>query len=383
VTRSVVFVTGTRADFGLWVPVLRAAAAHPDLEPSLLATAMHLDSRFGSTIEEVRSLGVPVLAEVACTPEGDSAADMAGSLGRGIEGMAAVLDSAAPDWLMVLGDRGEQLAAAIAGIHLGIAIGHVAGGDRTLGAVDDAMRDMITRAAALHFVAEEGARQRLLHLGEEDARIRVVGSPGLDDLRMLAENGDPAAARAAVGLPPAASYLLIAMHPETRGGRDPAQDMDAVLSATAATGLERVAVYPNADAGGRAMIARLEREPGMRLARSLPRPQFAVLLAGAAAMVGNSSAGLIEAPLLRVPAVNVAQRQAGRLRGDNVIDVEPDAGGIEAGLRRALRPEFRDRLSGRSPYGDGHAAEQIAGMLAAEPITPGLIHKLGAGEGDA
>jgi GDP/UDP-N,N'-diacetylbacillosamine 2-epimerase (hydrolysing) len=375
VTRKVLFVTGTRADYGLWVPVLRAAAASADLEPMILATAMHLDDRFGSTMDEVRAGGIPIVAEVPCTPPGDSAVEMAAAIGQAIEGMAPVLERERPDWLLVLGDRGEQLAATVAGMHLGMAIVHLAGGDRTLGAVDDAVRDMISRAAALHLVASESARARLLAMGEADWRIRLVGSPGLDNLREFVLTGDTGKVRVRVGLPPSGEYLLIAMHPETRSGRLASADMEATLTATATTGLPRVIVYPNADAGGRAMIEQIGRHPNLHVAASLPRSEFAVLLANAASIVGNSSAGLIEAPLLKVPAVNVGRRQAGRLRGDNVIDVEPERDSIAGGLRGALDPEFRAALSGTSPYGDGHSAQRIVRALIDEPMTDELIFK--------
>jgi UDP-hydrolysing UDP-N-acetyl-D-glucosamine 2-epimerase len=375
VTRKVIFVTGTRADFGLWVPVLRAAAASADLEAAILATAMHLDPRFGLTISEVRATGIPIVAEVPCTPAGDSPAEMAGAIGKAIEGIAPVLEQQRPDWLLVLGDRGEQLAATVAGMHSGVAIGHVAGGDRTFGAVDDTVRDMITRAAALHFVASDSAAARLRALGEDDWRIRLVGSPGLDDLRQLAAAGDPAAVRERVGLPSGGDYLLIAMHPETRSGRPANEDMDAVLSAAEKIGLPLAVVYPNADAGGRAMIDRIAQRPQLHVAPSLPRAEFAVLMANAAALVGNSSAGLIEAPLLKVPAVNVGRRQAGRLRGDNVVDVDPDRASIGNGLRRALDPSFRGSLGGTSPYGDGNTAPRIVRALIDEPMTDDLVFK--------
>ena len=372
--RRLLFVTGSRADFGLWLPVLAAARAHPELDPRLLVTAMHLDPRFGRTADEVQAAGYEIAAEVPCTPDADDAAAMATAIGEAIKGMAPVLARDRPDWLLLLGDRGEQLAAAIVALHFPVAIAHLAGGDVTRGAVDDAVRDMITRAAHIHFATSTHAADRLRGVGEEDWRIRTVGSPGLDDLRSLAA-ADPADVRRRHGLPGAGPYLLILQHPETRSGRDPAQDMGETLAATAAVGLPRLAILPNADAGGRAMIARLEREPGLPLVASAPRADFAVLLAGAAAMVGNSSSGLTEAPLLRVPVVNVGDRQAGRLRGDNVAEAEPGRAAIEVALRRVLDPGFRRRLSGRSPHGDGEATKRIVAALAEEPMNRRLLVK--------
>jgi UDP-hydrolysing UDP-N-acetyl-D-glucosamine 2-epimerase len=371
--RRLLIVTGTRADFGLWVPVLRAAADHPDLHPRLLVTAMHLAPGFGDTAQEVRTTGFEIAAEVPTLPAGDEPEDMAASLGRATESIAPILRRERPDWLLVLGDRGEQLGAVLAAIHFPMAIAHLAGGDRTLGAVDDSMRDMITRAAHLHFPGSAAAADRLHRLGEADWRIHMVGSPGLDDLAGLAAR--PAAqVLERYGAPADGGHLLILQHPETRALRDPATDLRETLAATAAAGQPRIAILPNTDAGGRAIAGEL-RSAGFPVHASVPRPHFAVLLATAAALVGNSSAGIIEAPLLRVPAVNIGGRQEGRMRGDNVIDAIPEQAAIADAIARATSPAFRASLSGASPYGDGGAAPRIAAILAEQPIDDRLLRK--------
>lgn len=371
--RQLLIVTGTRADFGLWMPVLRAAADHPGLHPRLLITAMHLAEGYGDTAQEVRSAGFEIAAEVPTTPAGDQPEDMAASLGRAIEGIAPLVRRERPDWLLVLGDRGEQLGAVLAAIHFPVAIAHLAGGDRTFGAVDDGMRDMITRAAHLHFPGSEAAADRLRHLGEADWRIHAVGSPGLDDLEGLSSR--PARdVLERYGAPVEGGHLLILQHPETRASRDAATDMRETLAATAAIGRPRIAILPNTDAGGRAMADEL-RWAGIPVHASLPRPDFAVLLATAGALVGNSSAGIIEAPLLRVPAINIGDRQQGRVRGNNVVDAAPDRTAIADAIARAIAPEFRASLSGISPYGDGGAAPRIASIIALQPIDDRLLRK--------
>ena len=201
-------VTGTRADFGLWLPVLEVANRTPGVEAQLLVTAMHLDRRFGSTVAEVRRAGHPIAAEVPSTPAGDSRADMAVAIGEALRGMAPVLAGERPDWLLVLGDRGEQLAAALAALHSGVAVAHLHGGEVTRGVVDDTVRDLLTRIAHLHLVATAEAGARLSAMGEEAWRIHRVGAPGLDQLASEAA-GDLAELQRRHGLPKGVPYLLV------------------------------------------------------------------------------------------------------------------------------------------------------------------------------
>lgn len=364
--RSLLVVTGTRADFGLWLPVLEAARA-AGASPRLLVTAMHLDERFGRTIDEVQASGVPIAAEVPVTAAGDTRAEMSIALGRTIEGLTPAVEREMPDWLLVLGDRGEQLAAALAALHLGVPVAHLHGGERTLGAVDDVFRDMISRVAQLHFVATADARGRLVELGVPPEAIEVTGAPGLDVIASRSTAGDDRIRERheVAGQP----YLLLVQHPETVGDGDPVAQLAATVEAVRSIGLATIAVFANADAGGRSMGSFLSSQDDnlIRAHRSLPHDEYLALLAGAAAVVGNSSSGLIEAPMLGVPAVNVGRRQDGRTRGDNVIDVSADAAAITSTLKRALTPAFRAGLSQRSPYGDGHAAERIVARLLAAP----------------
>jgi GDP/UDP-N,N'-diacetylbacillosamine 2-epimerase (hydrolysing) len=375
VTRLLI-VTGTRADLGLWRPVLADAARRgPSVEVQLLAVGMHLDPRFASTINAVRSLNVPIAAEVAATPPGDSPAEMAAWLGEATTAVAPVIARLQPEWVCLLGDRGEQLAAAIAALHLRLAVAHLHGGERTLGAVDDAVRDMISRVAHLHLVANERAAKRLKDMGEEPWRIHVVGAPGLDNLVGTA----PASAdlRSAYGLPPAGDYLLLLFHPETAGSVSAADDLDVVINAVRRSGLPVLAIGPNADAGGRAMLQRLQADAGDGLVvhTNVSRDDYLQLLAAATALVGNSSSGIIEAPALRVPAVNIGKRQEGRTRGDNVVDVETRSDAIEAAITRARDGSFRAQLSGISPYGDGQTAPRILNAILSQSIDERLLTK--------
>jgi len=374
-TLRVAIVTGTRADFGLWRPVIDELAQRgEDAEAGLLVTGMHLDARFGRTVDEVQQAGIPIIGEVPFTAAGDAPAEMAASLGTAIERTAPILAEHRPDWLMVLGDRGEQLAASLVALHLGTAVAHVHGGERTAGAVDDVFRDLISRIAHLHLVATESAGARLGGMGIAPWRIRLTGAPGLDGL--VAGDGASSDLRARYGLPPTGSYLLVVVHPETGvGPAEPLALADAVLGAIGALDLPALAIWPNADAGGRAIAARLG-EAGTTLVGlhpSIPREDYVKLLSGAEALIGNSSSGIIEAPLLRVPVVNVGRRQEGRDRGDNVIDVPASADRVREAIAEAVDPAFRERLSGRSPYGDGDASRRIVDAVLGTPIDERLF----------
>jgi GDP/UDP-N,N'-diacetylbacillosamine 2-epimerase (hydrolysing) len=369
-------VTGTRADFGLWQPVIAEARRRPDsVAVKVLVGGMHLDDRFGSTVSEVRAAGVEIAAEVPFTPPGDSPAEMAASLGSALEAMAPAISRDSPDWILLLGDRGEQLAAALAALHLSIPIAHLHGGERSLGAIDDTMRDMISRTAHLHFVANREACERLERMGEASWRIQVVGAPGLDGLAGQEPAGR--SMRRRYGLPIEGDYLVVMQHPETVGRPRALADLEAVLRGVARSGLPALAIGPNSDAGGRAMLRRLQTPGGSRVTTraSVPRNHYVALLAGATALVGNSSSGLIEAPLLGVPTINVGDRQKGRTRGDNVIEVPADADAVTEAIRRARQDGFRDSLSRTSPYGDGHAAPRIIDALIAQPIDARLLVK--------
>jgi UDP-hydrolysing UDP-N-acetyl-D-glucosamine 2-epimerase len=350
------------------------ALGEAGIDAEWLVTAMHLDPNAGLTVVEVRTSGYRIAAEVECSPPDDTHAGMADAVGLAIRGMVQPMTEWGAGWVVLLGDRGEQLAAAIVATHLGMPIAHLHGGERTYGAIDDTTRDLVSRMAHLHLVATADAALRLAELGEDQWRVHKVGAPGLDDLADMAEIG-VAEVRARYGLPANGPFLLVVQHAETRAKRDSGSDIAETLDAIRTAGLPALIVLPNTDAGGAAIRSRLT-DPGLATAVSLPRPEFAVLLRDAAALVGNSSSGLIEAPLLGTPAVNIGGRQAGRTRGENVIDVAPDSAAISEGIRRAMDPTFRSGLRTESPYGDGHASDRIAALLAATPIDERLLLKV-------
>ena len=385
--RRICVVTGTRAEYGLLRPVMRAIERTGGLGLQVLATGMHLARRFGHTVDEIAADGFKIDARVPMTPREDTNAAMAASVGTGLRGMARAFARLRPDIVLVLGDRVEAFAAATAAALSNIVVAHVHGGDRAQAGYDDYLRHAITKMAHLHFAATAASARRIARLGERRERIWTVGAPGLDEAVRSAqcevrsaEAQDAIAAtlrtaHCALRTP----FLLVVQHPVSTRASAGAGEMRETLAAVRASGLPALVVYPNSDAGGRAMIDVIERarRPNLIAVPSLPRDEYLALLRRAAALVGNSSSGIIEAPSFRTPVVNVGDRQAGRERAANVIDVRPTRAEVLRGIETALHDAaFRRRLARcRNPYGDGHAGVRIARVLTRVPLDERLRMK--------
>jgi GDP/UDP-N,N'-diacetylbacillosamine 2-epimerase (hydrolysing) len=376
--RRVAYVTGTRADYGLFSEPLKRIREHPRLELSLIVTGMHLEPEFGSTIKEIEADAMPIAARVKNLTGGDTGADQARSVGNALLGITDALVESRPDLLIVLGDRAEMLAGAIAAAHLNIAVAHVHGGDVS-GTVDDLVRDAITKLSHVHFAATEDAAARLRGMGEQPERVHVTGAPGLDYLSRFEPIPIDQLAQE-LGFDPKRPFLIFTQHPVTLEMDAATEQMEASLAALEAADVQVVATYPNADAGGRAMIGVLDRwknRDWLHVTPNLGRHRYASLLKSAAAMAGNSSSGIIEAPFFGVPVVNIGTRQEGRQRADNVLDVGYDREAIRKSVVCALSDESfiaRARHT-TNPYGDGHAGERIVEVLASLEVGPGLLSK--------
>lgn len=380
-TRRIAYVTGTRADYGLFSEPLKRIREHPALELSLIVTGTHDLQKYGWSILEIMVDEMPIAAKVDNLAGGDTGADQAKSVGNAVLGITDALAEIQPDIVAVLGDRGEMLAGAIAAIHLNIAVAHVHGGERS-GTVDDLVRNAITKLSHVHLAATEEAAERLHAMGERSENVHVVGAPGLDYLRRF----DPMPVQQLVdesgfnGFEADRPFVIFTQHPVTLEMDQAAEQMTASLSALQQSNVQVIATYPNSDAGGRAMIDVLEgwdRGDWLHVTQNLGQRRYASALKHAAAVVGNSSSGIIEAPFFGVPVVNIGTRQQGRLRADNVLDVGYDQEAIHAGVACALADEaFIARARNtKNPYGDGHAGERIVEILASLEIGPRLLGK--------
>ena len=363
-TRHIAVITTSRADWSHLRWPLRELAGRAGVRISLIATAAHMSHEFGQTVEEIRREGYEVHAAIESLISSDTDVGMAKTIGVAALSLADTLGSLRPDLLLVIADRYEMLAPAVVALALRIPMAHIEGGEISLGAIDDAVRNALTKMSHVHFTATEASRQRVVAMGEEPWRVHRSGAPSLDS---LVREGVPSDAEyeAALGEVPPEGSILVAYHPVTLSD-ETLEEADAVFSAL--------------EAGSRRLVDRaralVARDPRSRLYVNLPSRHWWGLMARAAVLVGNSSAGLMEAPSVALPVVNVGRRQEGRERARNVIDVPPSKDAIVDGLGRALEPSFKASLEGmENPYGDGHASKRIADVLETVPLGMPLLVK--------
>lgn len=372
--RRICYITGTRADFGLMQATLEAIHAEPALSLSILATGMHLDPAYGLTIEEIRATGLPIAGEAPVSLTPATGATMARGIGVMLNGFVDHLERERPDLVLLLGDRGEMLAGALAAIHLNIPVAHIHGGERS-GTVDEPIRHAVSKLSHLHLTTTAAARERLIRMGEREDRVFVCGAPGID---RLAETPRPSreAVCADYGFDPAAPLALLAMHPvlqdADRAGDDAAMLTEHLLKA----GLQVVAVMPNSDAGSdgiRAAMAKARDQRGLVIETHLPRERFVACMAAADIFAGNSSSGIIEAGTFGTPVINVGSRQRLRERNANVIDIDCTPQAIDDAIAAALA---HGRFAPENIYGDGRAAERIVAVLRDTPLDAELMRKI-------
>lgn len=377
--RRIGVVTTSRADFGIYRPLLRGILAAPGLELLLIVSGMHLCPQFGLTVGEIEAEGMPIARRVETLLENDTPLGVARSLGLAVGNLAPALDELRPDLLLVLGDRFEMLAAACAAAPLKIPLAHLHGGELTQGALDDAFRHAMTKLSHLHFVATREYARRVIQMGEEPWRVTVCGALGLVNLENVGLL-ERTALEARLGLDLQPAPLLVTFHPETLAAEAPLTQAGELLAALEQVERPLVFSLPNADAGGVALGLRLKefvaRHPRGVLADNLGTQVYFSLMACAAAMVGNSSSGIIEAPSFRLPVVNIGDRQAGRIRAANVIDVACRRQDIARAIAQASSPAFRRGLKNLvNPYSQPDPVGAILERLKAVDLGPGLINK--------
>ena len=372
--RKIIYLSGTRADFGLMKSTLLAIGSSSRL--SVAVTGMHLEPSFGRTIDDIRAAGLAICGEIPVDVQTRTPESMSAAVGHCLAGVTHLLQRERPDILLVLGDRGEMLAGAIATLHLGIVCVHIHGGERS-GTVDEPVRYAISKLSSYHLVATQESRERLVRMGEEPDRICVTGAPGLDGLSEAAAAGE-AQCKALLDLPPGAPFVLGVFHPVVQQAQGAYEQTVQLLLALRSAALPVMWSEPNADAGSRDILRALDDiglPPGSVRASHLKRPVFCAAMKLCAAMVGNSSAGIIEAASFGTPVVNIGSRQSLRERNPNVHDVNATQKAIGLALAAAL-------AHGKWPcdnrYGDGLAGSRIQQYLMALSLDRSILEKTNA-----
>lgn len=374
--RRIGVVTTSRADYSHLYWPLRELAAHPAVDLGVFALGPHLSPDFGNTIQEIERDGFPIKARVECLLSSDTDTGMAKTIGLAILGLADALTAWRPHLLLLIADRYEMLAPASVALALRIPVAHIEGGEVSQGAIDDHVRNALTKLAHIHFTSTQTARRRVIAMGEEPWRVHRAGAPSLDHLRRSALL-TRAELEARLGLTLTPPTLFAAWHPVTIL-RDTNAEADALFAALAQAPGQLLFVYPNADAGSHALIERTKAlaatRPHTHIYVNLDAITYWSLLGQVDALVGNSSSGMMEAASFALPVVNVGMRQQGRERACNILDAPAETGAILAAIRQALSAGFRATLRGMvNPYGKGTAAQTIVHVLTTVPLEHILI----------
>ncbi len=371
--RKVCVVTGSRAEYGLLRTLMRLIRGDQRLSLRIIVTGMHLSPEFGMTVRDLERDGFSPDEKIEMLLSSDTPVGIAKSIGLGIIGFADALERLKPDILVVLGDRFEIFAAAQAAYVARIPIAHLHGGETTEGAVDEGFRHAITKMSHLHFVAAAPYRDRVIQMGEDPERVFLVGTPGLDILSEIAFLSREELEKN-LGVPLTPPLFLVTYHPVTveKNSEERFRDvLDAIAAFPEAT---VVFTLPNADSDGRAIIGDINSFvsdlPERRKAvASLGSRRYLSLMKHSDAVIGNSSSGLIEAPALGIPTVNIGDRQKGRLHGASVIDCPEKTDSIIESIRLALSPQFKEITRHTdTPYGARGASKAIAELLATQRI---------------
>jgi len=377
--RRIAYISGSRADYGIARRLLLAIEADPDLQLYVLATAMHLDPVHGETWQEIESDGLSVADRIPGRIEGDTLAAMAGSVGNYIAGLSTAISNLQPDIVLVLGDRGEQLSGAVAAAFQNILVAHLCGGNES-GSIDDSIRHAITKFSHLHLPSSHEHAERIVQMGEEPSSVTVVGLPGSNLKEDITFSREQICDQ--LELPEGRPYILVIQHSVTHSQSNVGPEIEETLEAVAASGYSVLLANPNDDAGGRAILKKMQEYADANAnLYILPPPGnrelFASIMGHAAVLVGNSSSAVAEAMSVPVPVVNIGNRQRGREQLGCWINVEHDRTEIAKGIHEATHDgPYLERLrSFKSPLMRDDTNELVVGILKTTDLRRAGIPK--------
>ena len=376
--RTIAVITTSRADYSHLYWPLRELSEHAEVDLKLVVLGSHLSPEFGHTVQEIKKDGFAIDVQIECLLSSDSDVGMAKTIGVASLSLADYLGAMRPDILLLIADRYEMLAPASVALALRIPIAHIEGGEISEGAIDDAVRNALTKMSHIHFTSTERARQRIVAMDEEEWRVHRAGAPSIDHLtrRKLLTLEE---LESQLEIRVEKDAILVAYHPVTIA-RNTLTEADALFEALRTETGQILFCFPNPDAGSRELIGRTKRfsteRNNSRVFVNLDVLTYWSLLRQVGLFLGNSSSGIMETASLALPTVNVGLRQQGRERALNVIDAAADVKSIAAAIGKARSAEFRASLQGmRNPYGDGTAAQTIVKILTTVPLGEKLLMK--------
>lgn len=363
-------VTTTRAEYGLLKPLIQAFDDSPDYQLQLIVSGTHLSAEFGMTWQVIQKDGFAIDAKIDMLLSSDSPAAVTKSLGLFTIGLAEALDRLSPDFVVILGDRYEMLAAASAANLFRIPVVHLHGGEITEGALDDSFRHALTKLSHVHFTSTEAYKNRVIQLGEQPHRVFNVGAIGIDNIKTMTLLSKEELA-AALDIKLESPYFLVTYHPVTTSSASAQAEIDDLMQALLAIDdTQAIITLSNADVGGREINERLrwwasQYPERLYVFASLGQLRYLSAMQHCLAVVGNSSSGIVEAPSMQKPTVNIGLRQEGRIQADSIVNCEPEFESIQQSIQQVTSDSFINMLSSiKNPYGEGNTAPQIMEILA-------------------
>lgn len=378
--KKILVVTGTRAEYGLLYWTMKEIQKDKDLQLQLIVTGSHLSEEYGYTVEQIKKDGFKIDEEIDMLIDSNKKSAIVKSMGLEMIQMAQAFDRLKPDILLILGDRYETFVAATCAMMMNVAIAHMNGGESTEGAIDEQIRHAITKMAHIHFAGAEYYRERIIKMGEEPWRVHNVGQAGIDNikrLRLLTKTE----LEYELGIKLDKKVFLITYHPVTLGVQDIENQMENLLKAISEFDAKYIFTYPNADYGNKIIIDKInefrQNHDNVYVFYSLGQVKYLSLMKYTDVMIGNSSSGIIESPSFKLPVVNIGDRQKGRLRNKNIIDVGNNEIEIIEGINKALyNKQFINSLNDlENVYGDGTTSEKVVKILKTIEINEKLLHK--------
>tara|TARA_B100000315_G_scaffold127921_1_gene117638 strand:+ start:10918 stop:12099 length:1182 start_codon:yes stop_codon:yes gene_type:complete len=368
--RKIAVVTGTRAEYGLLYWIIKGIHEDPDVELQLIVTGMHLSHEFGLTVNEIEKDGFPISERVEMLLSSDTEIAISTSMGLGMIGFANAYKRLMPNILVVLGDRFEILSAVSAAVPFNIPVAHIHGGESTEGSMDELFRHAITKMSFIHFPTVKVYADRIIQMGEDPQKVFCVGAPGIDNIFKLNLLNKSRIAQE-LNLPDKKDWGIITYHPETLEKDNAKTGIDEILSSiNEFKNIFWIFTMPNADTEGRIITKSIEiytkkNKCVGRLFPSLGQLNYLSVLQNSIVMVGNSSSGIIEAPSFKLPVVNIGDRQTGRIKANNILDVkECKKSLITDAIKRAISKDFRYSLEKlENPYGSDGASDKLVEIL--------------------